>query len=338
MQITIRVVTEEDRDAVLAVESQSTPNLKYLPMVFDQFLSDPEGDFSVAEMDGEVVGCGKFTVMPDGSAWLEALRVIPRAQGQGIGKAFYARFFEVAEGKGIKTMRMYTGMKNKVSKGLAERNGFTLAGTYRGMSKAAGAESRPLAGRGGDARPGGRGGSGGFGGCGGSGGFSGCGGSASCGCDVNESFRAVTDPIRAVELLMPQKDRWGGFVVMNRTFYRLTPALCEAWAREGKVFEEPSSGSLVALGARFMPKQALHLAAFSGDEGLCLEFATNLARVRGTGRVQCMFPPTATDIQDVLARHGFEQDHSDYLVMEVTRAEAARKEAARTEATLSESQ
>ena len=119
MQITIRVVTEEDRDAVLAVESQSTPNLKYLPMVFDQFLSDPEGDFSVAEMDGEVVGCGKFTVMPDGSAWLEALRVIPRAQGQGIGKAFYARFFEVAEGKGIKTMRMYTGMKNKVSKGLA---------------------------------------------------------------------------------------------------------------------------------------------------------------------------------------------------------------------------
>lgn len=281
MRITIREVSEEDRDAVLAVESQSTPNLRYLPAVFDQFLNDPEGDFSVAEVDGEVVGCGKFTVMPDGSAWLETLRVIPQAQGQGVGKAFYARFFEVARRKGIDAMRMYTGVRNKVSKGLAERHGFTLAGTYRGMSKAAGTAVG------------------------------------------NESFRAVTDPERAVELLMPQEARWGGFVVMNRTFYRLTPALCETWAIEGKIFEEPSSGSVVALGARFMPEQALHLALFSGDEGLCLEFATSLARVRGAARVQCMFPPAATDIQAVLAGHGFEQDPSDYLVMEVAGAKDA---------------
>lgn len=322
MRIIVRQATREDLTAVLAVESEATPNLRYLPMVSDQFFYDEEGDFSVAEADGEVVGCAKFTVMPDGSAWLEALRVMPKVQGNGIGKAFYARFFEVARKKGIKTMRMYTGVRNKVSKGLAERNGFSLAGTYRGMSRAVGAALWSGDGSRGssvDAAS-----------------ADGAAGAVSiadtskessgvaAATDREVSFRTVIDPERATRLLMPLEDRWGGFVVMNRTFYRLTPALCETWTKEGKVFEEPLSGSVVALGARFMPEQALHLAAFSGDERLCLEFAAKQAELRGVSRVQCMFPPSACDIQSTLVAHSFEQDASDYLVMEVSVTVAGR--------------
>lgn len=279
MQITVRKATPQDRIAVELVESQSTPNLRYLPAVYEEFVNDTEGDFTVAEVDGEVVGCGKLTVLPDGSIWLEALRVMRAHQGKGIGKAFYARFFEVAERKGIKTMRMYTGVRNQVSKGLAERNGFRLAGTYCGAWKTVGAS---------------------FG-------------------DSSTRFQSVTDPERAVSLLLPLKDKWSGFVVMNRTFYELTPALCRAWAKEGKVFEDKASDSAVALGARFMPEQAVHLAAFKGDPDLCLSFAERLAADRGAGRLQCMFSPSASDIRDVLTAHGFQSDASDYIVMQVAK-------------------
>ena len=258
------------------VESQATRNLKYLPSVFDEFVSDMVGEFSVADVDGEIAGCGKFTVLPDGSAWLEALRVMPSHQGKGMGKAFYQRFFELAHVRDIRVMRMYTGMKNAVSKGLAERFGFTLAAAYRGAGKSVDDEKAPAA-----------------------------------------TFVQVTDPKRATGLLMPLKDRWTGFVVMNRTFYELTPSLCEAWAREGKVFEEPASGSVVALGARFMPEQAVHIAAFGGDEDLCLHFAASLAVKRGVPKLLCMFPPSASDVQDVVTRNGFALDASDYIVMQV---------------------
>ena len=77
----------------------------------------------------------KLTVLPDGSAWLEALRVAPFAQGKGVGKQFYQHFFTVARERGIPSMRMYTGVRNAVSKGLAERFGFRLAATYRGASR-----------------------------------------------------------------------------------------------------------------------------------------------------------------------------------------------------------
>ncbi len=113
--IELRRARLEDREKAIWVESKSTPNLSYVPDVFEMFVSDDVGEFSVAEVDGEVVGCGKFTVVPDGSAWLETLRVIPERQGIGVGKRFYERWLEAARRLGVPTMRMYTGVGNVVS-------------------------------------------------------------------------------------------------------------------------------------------------------------------------------------------------------------------------------
>ena len=87
MEITIRQARPEDRDRVIWVESKSTPGLRYVAQVWDLFLNDAAGDWSVVELDGEVVACGKYTVLPDASAWLETLRVIPERQRLGIGNA-----------------------------------------------------------------------------------------------------------------------------------------------------------------------------------------------------------------------------------------------------------
>jgi len=278
MEIVLRKARQEDLESVIRVESKATPNLSYVEAVWDLFTSDDVGEFSVAEADGKVVACGKFTVVPDGSAWLETLRVIPEYQGLGIGKRFYERFYELARSRGVPTMRMYTGLRNAVSKGLAELYGLRLATTYRGASLPCVMGNIPPSGGG---------------------------------------FRRVSDPERAAALLMPFRERWTGFLVMNRTFFSITPALCSHLAEKGMVYEEPASGSVVTVGARFLPERALHIGVLGGDLDRCLGFALEQGVERGAARLNCDFPPSTVDVQGALVDNGFSLTESDFIVMEV---------------------
>lgn len=275
--INVRPATPADRDAVVAVEAGSTPGLRYVARVFDDFVTDSTGEFTVAEIGSAVVGCAKLTRLPDGSAWLETLRVAPAFQGLGVGKRLYEGFFAFAGRAGISTMRMYTGVTNAASKGLAERFGFRLAGTFRGAGRAI--DSAPD-----HASP--------------------------------PSFAPVTDADRVAELLLPHRDVWAGFAVMNRTFYALGPALCSDFARAGQVFEQVATGSVVVAGARFLPEQALHVALFAGDVPACVGFAARLARARGAGRLSCLFPAAAAGLQATLTGLDFSLEPSDFIVME----------------------
>ena len=248
-----------------------------MPDVFETFVSDDVGEFSVAEVDGEVVGCGKFTVVPDGSAWLETLRVIPERQGIGVGKRFYERWLEMAGRLGVPTMRMYTGVRNVVSKGLAERYGLRLAETFRGASYPC---ENP-------ARRSSKGG-----------------------------FVQVTDPARATELLMPLSEGWRGFHVVNRTFYKLSPALCGHLVERGMVYEDPGSSSVITLGARFQPERMFHIGVFGGDAEACLDFALEKGVERGAARLNCDYPTSASHVEEALAGYGFGFTPSEFIVME----------------------
>lgn len=275
--IRIRPASRADHAALIAVEAKSTPNLRYVPHVFGRFLNEQGGEFMVAEIDGEVIACGKFTLVPDGSAWLETLRVIPERQGLGVGKRIYERFFAVAAREGVSTMRMYTGTKNVVSKGLAERFGFQPAQTFYGAQLATNsvaAGSQALA------------------------------------------FQPVTDAQRAATLLLTQREQWHDFLVMNRTFYKLTPEFCAHLAEAGQVYTELESGSVIVLGARFMPEQALHIGLFAGDAGRCLHFARQEAAVRGVPQISCLYPTPAAEIGIQLTAAGFTPEASTFIVME----------------------
>jgi N-acetylglutamate synthase-like GNAT family acetyltransferase len=278
LEINLRRARQSDREKALEVESKSTPNLRYLEYVFDTFVSDKIGEFSVAEMDDEIVACGKYTMMPDGSAWLETLRVIPERQGIGIGKRFYQRFFEIAKSQGVKTMRMYTGINNVVSKGLAERFGFQQAATYRGASLSYDSKSNNL---------------------------------------PIDDFQNVTDSETSTDLIMPYSEQWTGFSVMNRTFYAITPSLCSYLTVKCQVYEDLRSESVITLGARFMPNHTLHVGIFGGDMEKCLKFALKKGLEKRVKQLSCLFPPSATDIQQALIKHGFNVGKSDFIVMEV---------------------
>ncbi len=137
MDIKLKKAIREEIPIYTEIEKGATPGLQYVEPVFDVF-EKSVGEFTVAEVDGKPVGIGKLTVLYDGSAWLETLRVLPDMQGKGIGKEIYKRYFEQAKELNIPAMRMYTGFSNKASKGLAERYGFTHDGTFRGYNLTAG--------------------------------------------------------------------------------------------------------------------------------------------------------------------------------------------------------
>ncbi len=286
MPFHLRPAQADDLPALQEVEKLSTPSLTYLPYVFEQFRRDPGGELSVAEDEsGRLVGCGKFTRLPDGSAWLETLRVIPACQGQGVGKLFYQRFLETARAQGITTLRMYTGVENLTSRGLAERFGFTLAETLRGYRRPSPSEPPALAASG---------------------------------------WHALGTPASAAPILAAQRAAWGPFLVLNRTFYPLSSALAELAVQQGWAFQNADSGDFCILGARFMPQQALHLGLLSGNLDGCLTFALQQAYQRSVPTLICTLPASASAVQAALIRHGFQPEPADLIVMEAHFPEYAR--------------
>ena len=276
MVMILRKAKPEDKSKVFEVEAKSMPSLQYLPHLFDEWSSEKHGDLSVVELDGEVIGVGKYTSMPDGSAWIEALRVTPEKQGLGAGKLLYEHWFELARQQGVNHMRMYTNVSNAKSKGLAERFGLRVEGTYREATlPIKGAEIRGEA----------------------------------------PAFKRVSDWGKAVRILMPHAERWGGFLVMNRTFYRINPLTCAYLSERGMLYEDEASGSVVTLGARFMPQQSLHIGLISGDYEACLRFALRRGVEKKVERLSILWPPELVDVEASVTGFGFKRSREDFITM-----------------------
>jgi len=270
--ILLRKARAEDKDAVIWVESLSTPGLSYVQHVWNMFFNDEEGDWSVDLLDGKIMGCGKYSILPDGSAWLETLRVVPEAQGKGLGKRLYEHWLKLSEEKGVKAMRMYTGVKNVVSAGLARRYGLSLAQTFHGTKMAA-----PK-------------------------------------FEAESTFENITDVDEATKLLQPLGEKWGGWMVMNRTYYKWSPELCKWLTENGMVYRD-ADGNVVVMGARFMKDYQLHIGLFDGDTKKCLEFAKADASERNVS-IHCLYPDHLTGVEDALTGYGFSMEPSPFIVME----------------------
>lgn len=276
-QIIIRPARIEDREKAVLVEGKATPNLHYLNLVYDEWISDPKGKLLVAEIGDELVAVGKFSVMPDDSAWLETLRVLPDYQGRGSGKAFYKEFLALASSIGIRRLGMYTTPDNSTSKGLAELNGFSVSGTFRGSSLIV--DELPL------------------------------------NITIND-FERIPDPDTAYQLIRKDMDQWNYYGIMNRTFLKFSPALVSYWTQKGYVYHDAKSDSTIVIGARFMPQQSMYIAYASGDIEKCLQFGVAKTRELAAPKLQCMFPEGNEAISLALQRFGMQLDSFCCIVME----------------------
>ena len=278
MELKVRKMTWADLDRACEVETASIKGVKYLRDVADEFINDTIGELGVVEIDGKVVGVGKYTILYDGGAWLETLRVDPEYQGRGVGKAFYNRFFELANQQGVNRMGMYTGFTNVVSKGLALRYGFQVTGRYSGANLAITGQEEISE-------------------------------------EIANDFRLLSEE-EAAEKMAVMAEPWEGHMIMNRTFYPMNNDLYRGLARDQKVYYDLKGDNLVVLGARFMPQTALHIGLYRGDAKKILAFAKYMAVKRNVPKITIMFPPALTKIKEELLSEGFISEAGDCIVCE----------------------
>jgi GNAT superfamily N-acetyltransferase len=118
--------TEEDReeadtlmDEYIAWDRESTQRLGLDPEAMWAFFyqgdpplpgafGPPAGCLLLASRAGQLVGCGAYRRLDDGSCELKRMFVRPAFRGQGIGRAIAAALVERASAAGYRTMRLET--------------------------------------------------------------------------------------------------------------------------------------------------------------------------------------------------------------------------------------
>ncbi|MFB0972184.1 MAG: GNAT family N-acetyltransferase [Neofamilia sp.] len=128
MEFKTRVATIEDLQRLIEIEKNSTPTLIYIEDNAKFFFEETPGEIFVVDYgDGSLIGMGRYSTLPDGSGWLETLRVHKDYQGMGAGKLIYKDYLEYGKKQNAPAIRMYTERYNDTSKGLAELMHFSLA-------------------------------------------------------------------------------------------------------------------------------------------------------------------------------------------------------------------
>lgn len=100
----------------------------YVPKVWSQWLSDPQGLLAVAESRAMIVGLGKLSQLASKEWWLEGLRVDPQFEGHGIASRLNSYLNEYWQRNCSGVIRMATSSKREPVKHLAQKLGYYIVG------------------------------------------------------------------------------------------------------------------------------------------------------------------------------------------------------------------
>lgn len=131
MDFTVKLAAYGDMAEAVKVERETMGDYVYLEDAWHYFNSLNGGLVCVSHGE-KMVGIGRFSVLPDGSGWLETLRVIPEYQRKGIGREIYKKYVELAQKNRCPSMAMFTGVNNVASSALAEVFNLKTAAQHRG--------------------------------------------------------------------------------------------------------------------------------------------------------------------------------------------------------------
>ena len=131
MDFTVKLAVYEDMAEAVRVERETMGDYVYLEDAWHYFNS-LEGGLICVSHGERMVGIGRFSVLPDGSGWLETLRVVPDFQRKGAGREIYKKYVELARMHNCPSMAMFTGVNNVASSALAEIFGLKTVAQHRG--------------------------------------------------------------------------------------------------------------------------------------------------------------------------------------------------------------
>lgn len=279
MQITTRAYQPEDFAACARIEAGAVRANHYFADVVDYYRSTA-GELTVACVDGVPVGMGKLTVLFDGSAWLELLRVHPDFQRKGVGRAIYQRYFEEIRALGCPAARMYTGVSNKASAGLAEQFGLKRRAQFHSMR----IPTENL----------------------------------SCYPDTKPLPRIGAEQVLA--FLPQLNKQTGGFLCINHTFYHLSETTLRGFAAMGWLWGDEDTLLIAGARFQPQKALYLTMAASGENQkeklSRALHHAAALAALSGAEQLVIHFDPNDSKIHDFCLENGFVDDPVDDIVME----------------------
>ena len=129
-EIEIRQARAEDRAAVLAFCEHTWEWGDYIPNVWDQWLSDPDGQLLVAMADGQPVGIVHVVMLNATDAWQEGMRVHPDYRQRGIARRLSMEASAEAMRRGATTVRLLTSSTNQASIHMVEQAHFNRIGIF----------------------------------------------------------------------------------------------------------------------------------------------------------------------------------------------------------------
>ncbi len=125
-----RKVSPSDRDRVLEISSKIWDGGDFIEHVFDEWIKDTEGEFTLGEKDGNIVGFAKYTRLNDQEIWLEGIRVDEKYANQGFGKAITQYYLSRAKSEGAEVVRLSIHIDSRESMKIVEGLGFKKDGCF----------------------------------------------------------------------------------------------------------------------------------------------------------------------------------------------------------------
>ncbi|NDJ84747.1 MAG: GNAT family N-acetyltransferase [Chloroflexi bacterium] len=129
--VEFREAMASDRAEIERIASQTWEGRDYLPRVFDQWINDPDGSFSVMIYQGTIVGVGKLTRLDEDEWWLEGLRIDPAYRGRGLARVMHhfivSQARQVAKGE----VGFATAATNTAVVKLASETGFQRTADFK---------------------------------------------------------------------------------------------------------------------------------------------------------------------------------------------------------------
>jgi drug/metabolite transporter (DMT)-like permease/GNAT superfamily N-acetyltransferase len=99
--------------------------------VADEY-AEPGGTFLVVYDDGRPIACGGLRALPDGSAELKRMYVVPEARGRGVARRLLARLEDEARRLGYSRLRLDTASQLNEAKALYRSSGYHEIDDYNG--------------------------------------------------------------------------------------------------------------------------------------------------------------------------------------------------------------
>jgi GNAT superfamily N-acetyltransferase len=117
-----------DTPGVLVMSSLIWDGEDYLHLVWQDWLSDPEGVLLVGEFGGQIVSTAKLTRLGKLSWWLEGMRVHPEFEGKGFATHVFESILDACGRLGGGMARLVTGSKRIAVHRMCARLGFVKIG------------------------------------------------------------------------------------------------------------------------------------------------------------------------------------------------------------------